>query len=95
MDGETVVAVGLLNAGLLTFLKLLCPIDDNLLKLGTSQVAERRIFSVRSFFLRDGFFKTVSESLAKVREVGLVGKRADGGHDFLPVLEISVVYEVP
>jgi len=46
MDRETVVAVCLLNARLLAFLKLLCPVDDDLFKLGTSQVAERRIFSV-------------------------------------------------
>jgi hypothetical protein len=46
MDREAVVTICLLNARLLAFLKLLCPVDDNLLKLGTSQVAERCVFSV-------------------------------------------------
>ena len=51
MDGEAVVLLGLFQASCFVLFELLRPVDNNLLKLGASQVTEGRILTVRASLL--------------------------------------------
>ncbi|KAJ3950748.1 hypothetical protein N0V92_012869 [Colletotrichum tropicale] len=74
---------------LLSLLELVDPDRDNLLELGTDEVAERGILA------RTAFKNAVSQSVAKIRELLGVGESAKNSHCLLPVLKVRVVHDIP
>jgi hypothetical protein len=67
MDRKAVVFLRFLQTGCFVLFQLFRPINDNLFKLGSSQVTEGRVLAVRSV-LWDGFLETITKSLAQIRE---------------------------
>jgi hypothetical protein len=95
VDREAVIILGILNACCFALLELLRPVHNDLLELGTSQVAEGCVLAERSCLPVYRFFEAIAKSFTKVGELGLVGKRANRSHDLFPILQISVVDNVP
>jgi hypothetical protein len=89
MDREARVVAGLLETGLLRFMELGNPNIHHLLQLRAHKVAERRIFP------RAGLIDAVAEGLAKVGELGGLGKSAERHHGLLPVAEVRIVHHIP
>jgi hypothetical protein len=96
VDREGGVIRVTLNSTLLILAEFLDPNGHNLLKLGTSEEAERGILA-RSLVTRVAnlLFKAVTKRLAEVRELLLVSKGAQSSHNLLPVGKIGVMDDIP
>jgi predicted transcriptional regulator len=97
VNREAGLAFGSFQAGAFLLLQLLSPDGNNLLKLWASKETERSISSQSTLVgsVWQWLLETITQSLAQVRELGLVGESAQSCHDFLPVWQIGIVDNVP
>jgi hypothetical protein len=85
-----------LNSSLLILAEFLNPNGHHLLKLRTSEEAERGVLA-GSLVTRvtNLLLKTVTEGLTEIREFLLISKGAQGSHHLLPVGKVSIMNDIP
>lgn len=96
MHREARVLGGLIDARLLVLSELIEPDANYFLQLGSRKITERGIFASSLLVTApELLFQAVTESFTQIREFLLIGKRAEGRHNLLPVREVRVMHNIP